>query len=555
MQHRQHLVAGLAPILAALALAGSLRAQLPAVPFPPENPITEEKAILGKFLFWEEQVSSDNTTACGTCHFPTSGGGDPRTASILNIHPGPDGQFGTADDVRGSRGVVGSNTDGSLRNDGTFFPLPQVTGRKSPSFVGAMYDQFLFWDGRAGEALVDPETLVTVIPLGAALEAQALGPIVSDVEMACRARVTADVVSKLQTARPMRLARSLPPDMAAVLTPTTTYPDLFAAAFGDPQITPVRFAMAIATYERTLRPDQTAWDAFNQGNFAILTPNQLLGKQLFEGIANCSECHPAPQFTDNNFHDIGVRPEVEDLGRGAITSLKSDEGRFKTPSLRNVKLRAPYFHNGGKVDLSEVLLFYNAGGDFPNPNLDPQIFALNLSHPERLAIIDFIENALLDPRVEAGVSPFDKPGLRSQEPPNPLVYGSGSPGSDGIVPYMLAPVPAMIGSEHFPIGVADALGGAEALVAFGVLPASPGMQVLGSPLHIHPLTPVLAWTTMTLWGPTGVPGAGHRSLVMPIPDNPAFDGLTFFGQWFVADPGALNMLAVSPGCQFTFFAP
>ena len=82
-------------IAVALGLAWEMPAQLPPVPVPAENPITEEKRVLGKILFWEEQLSSDNTVACGTCHIMAFAGSDPRPA----INPGIDGTFGNADDA------------------------------------------------------------------------------------------------------------------------------------------------------------------------------------------------------------------------------------------------------------------------------------------------------------------------------------------------------------------------------------------------------------------------------------------------------------------------
>ena len=83
-----------------LLLWSPLQAQqpLPPVPVPNENPLTEAKRVLGKFLFWDEQLSSDNTVACGTCHIPANGGADSR-APNLSIHPGANSIFGDADDV------------------------------------------------------------------------------------------------------------------------------------------------------------------------------------------------------------------------------------------------------------------------------------------------------------------------------------------------------------------------------------------------------------------------------------------------------------------------
>ena len=87
-------------LVLALAASSRLAAELPAVPVPVENPITEPKRVLGKILFWDEQLSSDGSVACGTCHRPAAGGADPRTRR----HPGID--KGTIDDVMGSPGIV-----------------------------------------------------------------------------------------------------------------------------------------------------------------------------------------------------------------------------------------------------------------------------------------------------------------------------------------------------------------------------------------------------------------------------------------------------------------
>ena len=99
-------LAGTIGVTATWALDGPTAA-LPPVPVPAENPITEEKRILGKMLFWDEQLSTDGTTACGSCHIPGVGGIDPRAA----LHPGRDGRFNTDDDITGSPGVVASDAN------------------------------------------------------------------------------------------------------------------------------------------------------------------------------------------------------------------------------------------------------------------------------------------------------------------------------------------------------------------------------------------------------------------------------------------------------------
>ena len=102
---RAPLIAGMVLALASLALAQDF--SFPPVPEPAENPVTEPKRVLGKLLFWEEQLSSDNTVSRGTCHIPSSGGADPR----IGIHPGADGFIGTVDDVFGSLGIRRYNSN------------------------------------------------------------------------------------------------------------------------------------------------------------------------------------------------------------------------------------------------------------------------------------------------------------------------------------------------------------------------------------------------------------------------------------------------------------
>lgn len=396
---------------AGLVLGGSTAsAQLPPVPVPPENPLTEPKRILGKILFWEEQLSSDNTTACGTCHLPASAGSDPRPAT----HPGFDETFLTADDVFGSPGVRRANTNNVHVEDPLFGFEVQVTSRSAPSFFGTLWAPETFWDGRAGGAFVDPQTGEVSIAAGGALESQALGPILSDVEMANEERTWDQVIAKLEAASPMALASDLPADVAAALDVAPDYPALFAAAFGDPAITAERIALAIASYERTLVAGQTPWDRFQAGDASALTPAQLAGWNFLQG-SRCVTCHAPPLFTDDSFRNIGVRPPAEDTGRFGVTGVQADLGRFKVPTLRNVGLKPSFMHNGRFVSLQQVLDFYqgiNGQQMFPQ-NLDPLV-AGGIAVPRQLrgAVIDFLANGLTDPRVAAGLPPFDRPTLR-----------------------------------------------------------------------------------------------------------------------------------------------
>ncbi len=388
---------------------GDILAPLPPMPEPPENPLTAEKALLGKFLFWEEQLSHDNSTSCGTCHLSEAGGSDARVDLPRSIHPGFDGLFGTEDDVAGSIGVVLQACGGSPLDDGVFFPQRQVTARRSQSTIGAGYHPTLFWDGRAGPEFTDPETGLVLIPSGGALEAQAVGPIISMVEMGCDTRDWNGVRQKLISVTPLALATNIPDDLIEGLLQFVNYEGLFQNAFGDSQITAARIAFAIASYERTLIPDRTPFDLFNQGISDAMTESQQLGLLLFAD--NCLPCHETPALGDGSFRFIGVRPPFEDVGHFAVSGDDEDIGKFKSPSLRNVGLRAPYFHNGGKATLDDVLAFYNGGGDFtPNdPLLDPP---MDLPNTELNQLKDFLENGLTDPRVEFGLPPFDHPTMQ-----------------------------------------------------------------------------------------------------------------------------------------------
>ena len=163
-------------------LAAMLPAQkLGPVPQPKENPLTAEKAVLGKTLFWDEQLSSDDSMACGTCHRPAQGGTDPR----MLRHAGKDGDLLTADDVFGSPGVpVEESKERSLIAD-LLRQTHKVTSRVALSNLTAQYAPDLFWDGRASGTFKDPLTGEVLIKSGGALESQSLVPIISTTESPC----------------------------------------------------------------------------------------------------------------------------------------------------------------------------------------------------------------------------------------------------------------------------------------------------------------------------------------------------------------------------------
>lgn len=392
---------------------GAVLAEIPAVPVPPENPVTEPKRVLGKILFWDEQLSSDNTVACGTCHRPAYGGSDPRAGRYPGTDPG------TIDDVIGSPGIVSLDRDGHPTAHPTFGDGPQVTQRLSPSNFGALWAPELFWDGRASGAFRDPLTDEVVIAEGGALESQALEPLLNDAEMAKSGRQWHELTDKLARAEPLALASDLPDDIEDALASRGSYPALFEAAFGDREVTPVRIAFALATYQRTLVADQTAWDRYEAGDVSALSPSARYGWEAMQRL-HCTGCHVPPLFTNNEFFNIGLRRSEYDEGRWKVTEDAEDAGEMKVPSLRNVALRPRFMHTGQFNSLVGAVNFYDVGraasargADQDDiPGFGPYNFSL--SPITDAGIRAFLTEGLTDPRVRDESFPFDRPTLGTE---------------------------------------------------------------------------------------------------------------------------------------------
>jgi cytochrome c peroxidase len=511
---------------------------------PAGNAVTAAKAALGKALFWDEQLSSTRTVSCGTCHHATSGGSDPRTAtgSSRSRNPGADGIFNTADDVFGSPGVPLNNADGTYQFSPAFGFAEQVTGRKSKSYVDAGYSNTLFWDGRATATFTDPLSGAVVLQNGAALESQVLGPPVSSAEMGHAGRDWNDVAARVSASKPLALSPDVPAGLKSWID-GRSYPELFAEAFGTSDVTPSRIAMAIATFERTVYSDRTPFDANAQG-ISQLSAAATRGQAVFNGQGRCNTCHAGTLFSDNQFHNIGLRPQSQDAGRFAVTNNPVDLGAFRTASLRNVGLRAPYFHTGQFSTLEEVVAFYNRGGDFDAANIDRnRIRPLGLSPQQQSDLVAFLREALTDPRVAAGAAPFDRPVLYTESGRVPQITGAGAAGSGGLVPQSLAVEPPLAGNPNFTVAVSNALGGAQAVLVIDS--SDPGA------VPSIPSTASFTRTVVQLSG-SGA-GQGFGSVSLQIPDSAGLVGQTFFGRWFVTDPGATGGVAVTPAFKFTVF--
>lgn len=302
---------------------------LPDLEVPKDNPMTPEKVALGKRLYFDKGLSLDDTVSCASCHDLRLGGGDGRPVST---------------GIKGQKG-----------------------GRSAPPTINAAYFNVQFWDGRAPD-----------------LEGQAKGPIVNPIEMGMPSHEVA--VEKLRDIEEYQKAFK------------EVFGGIFPFGLLTEDITIDNVAKAIASYERTLLSGNSPFDRYMYGGEkGALNPMAKMGLVVFSGKGGCALCHPigpdSALFTDNNFHNLGGgmdRPDP-DLGRYNVTKQEKDKGAFKTPSLRNIALTAPYMHDGSELNLEAVVEFYDKGGK-PNSHLSTTIRPLNLTSTEKAALVDFLKS-------------------------------------------------------------------------------------------------------------------------------------------------------------------
>lgn len=239
-------------------------------------------------------------------------------------------------------------------------------GRNTTSLFNSGYEAFPAWDGFAASLEEHNGAALTFPPFGAG----------------------ADKV----------------PQLVEELAEVPEYRQRFGTVFGG-EISDTTIARALAAFERSLLVFKSPYDRFQGGDKGALTKAQQDGLALFNGKAGCSACHVPPLFTDNRFHALGV-PQVgalgEDPGRFAVTGDEADRGAFRTPTLRNVTLTAPYMHNGALATLDDVIAFYDAGGGPVPGRPGPAIGPLHLSPQERKALVAFLMS-LTDPAVDIGL--------------------------------------------------------------------------------------------------------------------------------------------------------
>jgi cytochrome c peroxidase len=361
------LVAGAVAAVTAATASEKGPVGLPPVPIPADNSQSPQKIALGDSLFHDKRFSTTGDVSCANCHDRAKG----FTDSPLKVSEG----------------------------------IEKLTGtRNSPTVWNAAYMTAQFWDGRSPS-----------------LEDQALHPFVNPVEMG------------LTSHEPiLEIVRTDPHYQAA-----------FAAVFGKSgeQITMDEVTKAIAAFERTLVAGNSAFDRYYfRGEQDALTAAQKRGFDLFVNQGRCVSCHVVEQtqalFTDNRFHNIGVGinriqgdvpdlaheflqaeynqtevdvevltdPRSSELGRFAVTRDFDDLGSFKTPTLRNVALTAPYMHDGSLQTLRETIVHYNNGGvtvatDPVNDFLSGGIRPLNLTDEQIDDLVAFLES-LTSPEVQ-----------------------------------------------------------------------------------------------------------------------------------------------------------
>jgi cytochrome c peroxidase len=208
------------------------------------------------------------------------------------------------------------------------------------------------------------------------------------------------------------------PEISAFLDRVPGYAREFRSVYGAaPDAAKAARAMAAFAFTQA-RSGPSAFDRFRSDR-AAFTAEQTQGLRLFAGKARCTLCHEGPFFSDNSFHDIGLK-RSSDLGREGIVGAKGASASFLTPPLRHAALTGPYMHDGSLSTLEEVVEFYDRGGDVKRGQ-DPQIMPLHLTAPEKAALAAFVRSLAgpLEP-VTAPALPLESAdGPRAAAPPAP----------------------------------------------------------------------------------------------------------------------------------------
>ncbi len=209
---------------------------------------------------------------------------------------------------------------------------------------------------------------------------------------------------ELQAFEPVRDHRELFNDWAEViqrLKEKPGYEQQFQAAFGTMAFDSLHVVYALAQFERTLISFDSPFDRFHYAcDTTALTAAQQRGMALFFGRAHCADCHELPLFQDHGVINIGLDSVITDPGLGGVSGKAWHMGRFKTPTLRNCAVSAPYMHDGRFASLAEVVDFYAEHVQLNTPNFDDHMFAwklgvVHMDTADREDLVAFLE-ALTD---------------------------------------------------------------------------------------------------------------------------------------------------------------
>jgi cytochrome c peroxidase len=324
--------------------------------------ITDDKAQLGKKLFFTKGLGGDDDSACVTCHHPSLGGGDDLSLSIGVGAETPDllgpGRF---HDMT----AVGGDYDGG----------PTVPRNAPTTFNIAMWDQVLFHDGRVeslgktagangddGLGIRTPDSAFGVADPNAASDnlaaAQSRFPVTSPEEMHAFSLPAQDTNDKIRDALAVKL--------------TGDWDAEFTAAFGNPAITYTRIAEAIGEYERSQVFVDSPWKAYVEGDKGAIGNSAKRGAEMFfssidNGGANCVSCHAGDFFTDEQYHVLAT-PQIgrgkgndngtltdDDFGRFRESNAAIDMYRFRTLTLLNVEVTGPWGHAGAYTTLEAMV--------------------------------------------------------------------------------------------------------------------------------------------------------------------------------------------------------
>jgi len=226
--------------------------------------------------------------------------------------------------------------------------------RATPSILNVAYGFLQMWDGRFDS-----------------LEHQAMGPIEATGEMNQDPEKVVEELSKIQG-----------------------YQEMFKDAYPGRGINRDTISAALAAFQRTIVSSDAPFDRWVKGDESAISDAAKRGFEVFEGKGHCATCHSGYNFTDDGFHNIGL--DDDDIGRFAVKKVTVLKGAFKTPTLRNVEITAPYMHNGAYRTLEEVIQHYVKGG-VKKENLSPNFKQAKLTKYQVSDLIEFLKTLTSDP--------------------------------------------------------------------------------------------------------------------------------------------------------------